>query len=644
MPHLQTGVLEPESSTELWEFVNPNFLRDQPELLPLVQRKKTQSGADGASTSTGLVSTHDIANQQPHASGSKSGANHAGPSHSLDLQAVVSAVAQVRNQQSSLSQELKDLQTSNAHLWQEALASRERHKRHQETTDRILRFLAGVFGAGAAGDMAEGSGSAESPASDAGGPDTGKGKGKGKAKRGVAVVPKDRARLMIGDGRIGLAEEDQANAAGLEEIELPYADGENEQMEEISSSRFNDFSPTLNSTPQYSHPPPTRPNFNTRASTSSIRNLDSPPEQRFKSLSPSDNQPTPSSSSNRQNSLALSFSNSPRTHHATPQSHQAPHQQTISEEQPPSPQPLSPFSQWMNLDQGTYQSAQSLLSSLSDPNALSSQPNGSSSNNHVAGLLSDSAYNHPSDPFSFPSPLGAPAQPIPSKPSAYPLSPSTLAALSSTIRNDAAAVSPTPSQLGRSYASAEAIAAEVDALQTSISALVASLGLDANAEAQLRGELIDGPAMAGGAGAGGQDLFNGGAGAGEFDMSAFFVPEGNADGSAEGLVNGLGGGDPEAIGDLAEVGSEDFDRMMEGPMGGAGGGWDASGLAGGGVPRGTRGKKRKSEGMGDDGRESDEEEDEDEEEEDGWDGRANGDGDWEPSSRAVGGAGARKKR
>lgn len=51
-------------------------------------------------------------------------------------------------------------------------------------------------------------------------------------------MPKDRARLMIGDGRIGLADEDAGDDAGLEEIELPYADGEDEEMEEISSSKF----------------------------------------------------------------------------------------------------------------------------------------------------------------------------------------------------------------------------------------------------------------------------------------------------------------------------------------------------------------------------------------------------------------------
>ncbi|KAL7417788.1 hypothetical protein BDY24DRAFT_331417, partial [Mrakia frigida] len=142
VPHLQTGVLEPNSSTELWEFVNPNFLRDQPDLLPLVQRKKTQT--EGVSTNL-VSSSLDASSSQPTASSSKAGPSGTS-SHPLDLQTVLSGITNIRAQQASISQELKDLQNSNAHLWQEALASRERHKRHQETTDRILRFLAGVFG------------------------------------------------------------------------------------------------------------------------------------------------------------------------------------------------------------------------------------------------------------------------------------------------------------------------------------------------------------------------------------------------------------------------------------------------------------------------------------------------------------------
>jgi hypothetical protein len=57
VPHMQQGVLEPNSSSELWEFTNPNFQRDQQHLLPLVTRKKalhpTIEHPDGAGGSGG---------------------------------------------------------------------------------------------------------------------------------------------------------------------------------------------------------------------------------------------------------------------------------------------------------------------------------------------------------------------------------------------------------------------------------------------------------------------------------------------------------------------------------------------------------------------------------------------------------------
>lgn len=142
---MQQGVLEPNSSSELWEFTNPNFQRDQQHLLPLVTRKKalhpTIEHPDGAGGPGG--------DDGPSGSGSGSGKG-------VDVPAILNSIATIRAQQTALSADLKELQQSNQHLWTEALAARERHKQHQDTTDRILRFLAGVFGQGAAGDIASG--------------------------------------------------------------------------------------------------------------------------------------------------------------------------------------------------------------------------------------------------------------------------------------------------------------------------------------------------------------------------------------------------------------------------------------------------------------------------------------------------------
>lgn len=236
VPHLQTGVLAPNSASELWEFTNPNFRRDQPELLPLVQRKKHTPATQAVSSSDQPIASgssgsgsRPVATTAGGAQGSGSGPSsasvngHLPSAPGLDLQTVLNGLTSIRASQSSLNSELKNLQTSNEHLWREAIASRERHRRHQDTTDRILRFLAGVFGPQAAeGLSAKGKEKA--------------GDGK-KGKRKIVVVPKNRRRLMIGDGTIGVESDADVSDGDAEEFELPYAE-DDEEMEEISKSEF----------------------------------------------------------------------------------------------------------------------------------------------------------------------------------------------------------------------------------------------------------------------------------------------------------------------------------------------------------------------------------------------------------------------
>src|SRR3954468_10234451 len=40
IPHLQQGVLQSDGQSEQWEFSNTNFIRNQPDLLYFVTRKK----------------------------------------------------------------------------------------------------------------------------------------------------------------------------------------------------------------------------------------------------------------------------------------------------------------------------------------------------------------------------------------------------------------------------------------------------------------------------------------------------------------------------------------------------------------------------------------------------------------------------
>ncbi|EEB09204.2 transcription factor Hsf1 [Schizosaccharomyces japonicus yFS275] len=116
VPHIQQGVLQSDSPNELLEFSNPNFLRDQPELLCLVTRKK--GGAQPSEETT---------------------------SSSLDLSNIMAELQNIKESQAVLSNELHRIRLDNTILWQENLENKERQRRHQETIDKILRFLASVY-------------------------------------------------------------------------------------------------------------------------------------------------------------------------------------------------------------------------------------------------------------------------------------------------------------------------------------------------------------------------------------------------------------------------------------------------------------------------------------------------------------------
>lgn len=64
----------------------------------------------------------------------------------IDLSSITSGIAAIRQTQANIGADLKALQTSNEHLWREALESRERHDKHQETIDLIVTFLERLFG------------------------------------------------------------------------------------------------------------------------------------------------------------------------------------------------------------------------------------------------------------------------------------------------------------------------------------------------------------------------------------------------------------------------------------------------------------------------------------------------------------------
>ncbi|KAF9927471.1 stress-responsive transcription factor hsf1 [Linnemannia zychae] len=115
VPHLQQGVLLPDADAEQWEFSNPHFQKNQPDLLCLVSRKKASNGNEDKDALT------------------------------MDLGHILSEVTAIKKHQLAISSDLKNIERDHQSLWQESIAARERHQRQQDTIDKILRFLASVF-------------------------------------------------------------------------------------------------------------------------------------------------------------------------------------------------------------------------------------------------------------------------------------------------------------------------------------------------------------------------------------------------------------------------------------------------------------------------------------------------------------------
>ncbi|KAF9564467.1 stress-responsive transcription factor hsf1 [Mortierella alpina] len=115
VPHLQQGVLLPDVDSEEWEFSNPHFQKNQPDLLCLVSRKKASNGSEDKDALT------------------------------MDLGHILTEVTAIKKHQIAISSDLKNIERDHQSLWQESIAARERHQRQQDTIDKILRFLASVF-------------------------------------------------------------------------------------------------------------------------------------------------------------------------------------------------------------------------------------------------------------------------------------------------------------------------------------------------------------------------------------------------------------------------------------------------------------------------------------------------------------------
>jgi hypothetical protein len=113
VPHLQQGVLISDAKHEVWEFSNPHFQRDRPDMLVLVTRKRNRDREDDP--------------------------------ESVNLASIVKDITAIRKHQTTISSDLRNLHRDNEILWQETLMAREKYQRHQEVMAKIIQFLSVVF-------------------------------------------------------------------------------------------------------------------------------------------------------------------------------------------------------------------------------------------------------------------------------------------------------------------------------------------------------------------------------------------------------------------------------------------------------------------------------------------------------------------
>lgn len=129
VPHLQQGTLAASaprtSANDAWEFSNANFRKDRFDLLLLVKRK-TQKDEENAAAQPVEPSRIPEASRAAY-------------------QSFKSELDALKSQQEALRSDLTAIQRENQMLWNETMASRERHLHQQQVIERILRFLASVF-------------------------------------------------------------------------------------------------------------------------------------------------------------------------------------------------------------------------------------------------------------------------------------------------------------------------------------------------------------------------------------------------------------------------------------------------------------------------------------------------------------------
>ncbi|KAK9245606.1 hypothetical protein V1506DRAFT_537818 [Lipomyces tetrasporus] len=103
-----------QSGEETWQFKSANFIRGREDLLDNIVRNRGSKGSD--------------------------------EDEEFDLHQILEEVELIRQSQQVIAEQLKQLKQDNELLWSESYQTRERHKNFSDTLEKILRFLASVYG------------------------------------------------------------------------------------------------------------------------------------------------------------------------------------------------------------------------------------------------------------------------------------------------------------------------------------------------------------------------------------------------------------------------------------------------------------------------------------------------------------------
>lgn len=100
-------------SEEVWQFENKNFIRGREDLLDNIVRNKPSSHAE---------------------------------EEEYDIKSLMDQLEHMKRNQQLITEDLRRVRHDNELLWKENFLARERHKIQSDTLDKIMRFLASIYG------------------------------------------------------------------------------------------------------------------------------------------------------------------------------------------------------------------------------------------------------------------------------------------------------------------------------------------------------------------------------------------------------------------------------------------------------------------------------------------------------------------